>query len=253
MPGSDRERIARLTAQLQGERDRIAKNESEISSMSSRLNLLDERVGELEEEVRGDASAAPKAASSNIGELEKRIDDLENVAKKVRAGDSALREILEQQQKTVDERNATVAGLEGRVAELEKALGAREADLARAVDKLDAAVAEIASLRERLDAAPTAPEGNATKPYVAPSRTKAAKPTATPAADANGEDDLKAIKGIGPKFEKALKKLGVVRYAQIAAWSEADLEGIAEKLGTRPQRIQKDGWIEAAKKLVSDS
>ena len=242
MPGTDvRERIARLTAQLQGERDRIGKNEGEVSSLRSRLNLLDERISELEDELRGTDSIAPKGGGDRYEALEKRIHELETVAKKVRAGDSALREILDRQSKTVEERTGPVAELEKRVAELEKTLEARNADLARVVDKLDAAVAEIASLRA------AAPAESRARAGTAPSA--AAPAAASPAEAVNGEDDLKAIKGIGPKFEKALKALGVVTYAQIAGWSETDLDAYAEKLGTRPARIQKDGWIDAAKKL----
>jgi predicted flap endonuclease-1-like 5' DNA nuclease len=67
-------------------------------------------------------------------------------------------------------------------------------------------------------------------------------------ATATGED-LKVIKGIGPKFEKLLRSVGVTALAQIAAWSEADIDSIAAKLGVKAERIRKDDWVGNAKRL----
>ena len=39
---------------------------------------------------------------------------------------------------------------------------------------------------------------------------------------AEGDDDLTAIKGLGPRAAEALREGGVTRYAQIAEWSESD-------------------------------
>jgi predicted flap endonuclease-1-like 5' DNA nuclease len=43
-----------------------------------------------------------------------------------------------------------------------------------------------------------------------------------------------------------LKRAGITRFEQIAAWSEEDIQRIAPQLGRRPNRIRKDGWIRAA-------
>jgi predicted flap endonuclease-1-like 5' DNA nuclease len=69
-----------------------------------------------------------------------------------------------------------------------------------------------------------------------------------PPASAN--DDLKNIRGIGPKYEKALKALGITTYRQIAGWTEADVERIADKLSLRAERIVRDDWIGRARKLL---
>jgi predicted flap endonuclease-1-like 5' DNA nuclease len=67
------------------------------------------------------------------------------------------------------------------------------------------------------------------------------------------EDDLTRIKGIGPKFAAALQQLGVVTYAEIAAWTEADIVRIADQLRVPPSRIERAGWIESARALVHDA
>lgn len=75
---------------------------------------------------------------------------------------------------------------------------------------------------------------------------------AAPAATTESEaDDLRKIKGVGPKLVALLHALGVTRYAQIAAWTDADVARIDAQLGTFAGRITRDSWIEQAKLLAS--
>jgi predicted flap endonuclease-1-like 5' DNA nuclease len=62
-------------------------------------------------------------------------------------------------------------------------------------------------------------------------------------------DDLKAIRGIGPSFERALHALGVCSYAQIAAWGDEQIAEVAAQLRTQPTRIRREGWVESAQQL----
>ena len=80
---------------------------------------------------------------------------------------------------------------------------------------------------------------------------KAEKKTEAPkAAAAAGADDLKQLSGVGPALEKKLIEAGVTSFAQIAAWTEADVEEFGEKLSFKG-RIEREGWIEQAKELAS--
>lgn len=63
-------------------------------------------------------------------------------------------------------------------------------------------------------------------------------------------DDLTRIKGLGPKISTALRALGVTRYAEIAAWTEADVARIDAQLGAFAGRATRDNWIEQAKLLA---
>ena len=76
----------------------------------------------------------------------------------------------------------------------------------------------------------------------------ASAPAASPAADG---DDLRHIKGVGPKLVTLLHSLGVTRYAEIAAWTDADIDRIDAQLGAFAGRIRRDGWVEQAKFLAS--
>ncbi len=90
---------------------------------------------------------------------------------------------------------------------------------------------------------------------VAASETKApAKKAAAPKAEAAAEapaggDDLKKLSGVGPALEKKLQAAGVTTFAQIAAWTDADVAAMDEQLSFKG-RIEREGWIEQAKELA---
>lgn len=65
-----------------------------------------------------------------------------------------------------------------------------------------------------------------------------------------GADDLKQIKGVGPKLEELLNENGVSRFAQIAGWSDADIDRFAELIGRMGGRIRSDDWKEQARILA---
>jgi large subunit ribosomal protein L21 len=96
--------------------------------------------------------------------------------------------------------------------------------------KLKTAQAEKA---RRADAGEAAPE-------------KAPKAKASKAKASSDADDLKQLSGVGPALEKKLNEAGVTTFAQIAAWTEADVADMDEKLSFKG-RIEREGWIEQAK------
>lgn len=82
---------------------------------------------------------------------------------------------------------------------------------------------------------------------------KAEKPAAKaekPAAKGKG-DDLQQLSGVGPALEKKLHEAGVTTFAQIAAWTDKDVAEMDEKLSFKG-RIEREGWIEQAKKLAAE-
>jgi predicted flap endonuclease-1-like 5' DNA nuclease len=125
-------------------------------------------------------------------------------------------------------RDALAQSLSERDSEHAWALAERDHAIARVAQELEGRTQELARVEQEL------------------ARAHAHEPTQRP-------DDLKVLKGIGPKFENALHAAGIVHIAQIAAWSEADVEEIAQKLGVRAERIRRDGWVEAAKSLIAGS
>lgn len=68
-------------------------------------------------------------------------------------------------------------------------------------------------------------------------------------AVAAGSDDLKKLSGVGPALEKKLHAAGISSFAQIAAWTEADIAEFGEKLSFKG-RIEREGWVEQANDLA---
>ncbi|MBZ9762288.1 proton-conducting membrane transporter [Mesorhizobium sp. CA8] len=84
----------------------------------------------------------------------------------------------------------------------------------------------------------------APKKAAAPAAKKAAAPTTGKA------DNLRRLIGIGSVNERLLNGLGVTTYAQIAAWTDADVKRIEEVLNF-DGRIAREKWIEQAKLLAA--
>lgn len=63
-------------------------------------------------------------------------------------------------------------------------------------------------------------------------------------------DDLKAITGVGPKLEKVLNDLGIWTYAQVAAWTPAEVAWVDDYLGFKG-RVERDGWLKQAAALAA--
>ena len=63
-------------------------------------------------------------------------------------------------------------------------------------------------------------------------------------------DDLKLLKGVGPKLERLLNELGFYHFDQIASWTPAQVAWVDERL-TFKGRIERDGWIAQAGELAA--
>ncbi|MEP0190455.1 MAG: helix-hairpin-helix domain-containing protein [Erythrobacter sp.] len=118
-------------------------------------------------------------------------------------------------------------------------------------DVLDEGAAPASRNQALIDAPPVkaAPD-----PVVTPSAEPIAEPVAepepaVPKASVSATDDLTRIKGLGPKIATVLKDQGITSYAQIAAWSEDDIERIDASLGRFAGRITRDQWVIQAKLL----
>lgn len=64
-------------------------------------------------------------------------------------------------------------------------------------------------------------------------------------------DNLKEIKGVGPKLEELLNQLGIWHFSQIAAWDEAEILWVESHLGRFRGRIERDDWVGQAKILAT--
>ncbi|MFD1883865.1 hypothetical protein [Paracoccus pacificus] len=66
-----------------------------------------------------------------------------------------------------------------------------------------------------------------------------------------GGDDLKLIKGVGPVYERMLHELGYTTFAQVAAWTQTDIERMHEKMPNFDGRVESEDWIGQAARLAA--
>jgi NADH-quinone oxidoreductase subunit E len=138
-------------------------------------------------------------------------------------------------------------------------LGARHAPAASSVRHNEEPVEITArGTRPAAPAAQPEPAPEAAKPV--PARAEAAPAASAPAEATRPEaldaprdgapDDLKKIKGVGPKLEKLVNDLGFYHFDQIAGWTEAEVAWVDENLKGFKGRVSRDSWVEQAKLLA---
>ncbi|WP_019960199.1 50S ribosomal protein L21 [Woodsholea maritima] len=67
---------------------------------------------------------------------------------------------------------------------------------------------------------------------------------------ASGHDDLKELTGVGPALEKKLVEAGVTSFAQIASWSEADIDALEAQVPGVKAKAEKGDWVAEAKAKI---
>lgn len=88
-----------------------------------------------------------------------------------------------------------------------------------------------------------------------------AAPAAAPAGERRPEglaeprggvpDDLKQIKGVGPKLEKLLNSMGYFHFDQIAAWGPDEVAWVDQNLKGFRGRVSRDEWVAQASTLAA--
>lgn len=73
--------------------------------------------------------------------------------------------------------------------------------------------------------------------------------SAKQSAKASSVDDLTQLSGVGPVLAKKLNAAGVTSLAQVAAFTDEDIQRIDAELNFKG-RIERDDWVGQAKKLV---
>jgi len=76
------------------------------------------------------------------------------------------------------------------------------------------------------------------------------QPKGLAAARESGTDDLKLIKGVGPKLEKLLNSMGYFHFDQIGGWGAADVAWVDENLKGFKGRVSRDNWVDQAASLA---
>jgi predicted flap endonuclease-1-like 5' DNA nuclease len=139
----------------------------------------------------------------------------------------------------------------------EAAEDARNAAAAKAAEDARLAAAAKAAEDARNTAAAKVAEAvslTTTAATVAPSPATSSHPGTRPqgiaAPEGGHADDLKLIKGIGPKNEKISNALGIYHFRQIANWTPEEAIWVGHHIAF-PGRIEREHWIPQARLLAS--
>ena len=84
----------------------------------------------------------------------------------------------------------------------------------------------------------------------ASSETHGRKPESLDAPRGGQADDLKQIKGVGPKLETVLNGAGIYHFDQVASWTADEVTWVDQSLEGVSGRASRDDWVEQARQLV---
>jgi len=278
----ERHNLQRRVAELEtavAETDRLRERVVELEPAQGRVHWLEVQLCDREAEHR----AALHQLNSQLSERDRRIGELEPIVQRLQEQEAALRQwetkyaqaltqheaqivSLQQQlagqdrlqaqllldKELLHEQAERIDGLQHRIHELEaqqlaladqvKTAGDKQAEINRLRKRL---VEVRAALRIKTDGGAVAPRQkirqNGSQLRLQIEQAKAAKDTP--------KDDLSKIHGIGPTFARTLNKMGLHSFNQIARWTPEDIDKVAKKLYTAPDRIKRDKWVDEAKKL----
>jgi predicted flap endonuclease-1-like 5' DNA nuclease len=271
-------RLAELDT-IVAEADQLRARVEELEPAQGRVHWLEVQLSDQEAEHR----AALHQLNSQLAERDRRIGQLESLSQRIQEQEAALAQWetkyahtlmqheaqiakLQQQlaaqdqlhaqllldKQLLDERAKRIDGLKHRIQELEaQQQGLADqvqtaAEKQEEIDRLRKRLIEVrAALRIKTDGGAVAPRQktrqNGSQLSLEIVQAKAVKD--------GPKDDLSKIHGIGPVFARTLNKMGLYSFGQIARWTSEDIDKVAKKLYTAPDRIKRDKWIDEAKKL----
>jgi predicted flap endonuclease-1-like 5' DNA nuclease len=271
-------RVAELNAAI-AEADRLRVRVEELEPAQGRVHWLEVQLSDRDTEHR----AALHQLTNQLAERDRRIDQMEPLTQRLQEQQTALAQWetkyahtlnqheaqiakLQQQlamqdqlraqrlldKQLLDDRTDQIDGLRHRIQELETQQQGLTDQIKMAEDKQE----EIDRLRKRLIEVRAALRIK-TDGGVVPPRQKARQSASqlslemeqAKAVKDRTKDDLSKIHGIGPAFARTLNKMGLYSFDQIAHWTPEDIDKVAKKLYTAPERIKRDKWIIEAKKL----
>jgi len=271
-------RVAEFEASI-AEANRLRARVEELEPAQGRVHWLEVQLSDQDVEHR----AALHQLNSQLAERDRRIGQLESLSQRLQEQEAALaqwetkyahtltqhdaqiaklqRQLAAQDQlkaqllldkQLLDERAERIDGLKHQIQELEAIQHGLADQLKTAGEKQE----EIDRLRKRLVEVRAALRIKAIGGAVAPRQKTRQNGSQlnleieqAKAAKERPKDDLSKIHGIGPVFARTLNKMGLYSFGQIARWTSEDIDKVAKKLYTAPDRIKRDKWIDEAKKL----
>lgn len=234
--------------------DQDVEHRAELHQLNSQLAERDRRIGQLEslsQRLQEQEAALAQWKTRYAHTLTQHDAQIGKLQQQLAAQDQLKAQLL-LDKRLLDERAEQIDGLKHRIQELDsiqhgladqlKTAGEKQEE----IDRLRKRLIEVrAALRIKADGGAVAPRQktrqNGSQLSLEIAQAKGAKE--------RPKDDLSKIHGIGPVFARTLNKMGLYSFGQIARWTSEDIDKVAKKLYTAPDRIKRDKWIDEAKKL----
>jgi predicted flap endonuclease-1-like 5' DNA nuclease len=235
--------------------DRDAEHRTALHQLNDQLAERDRRIGELEplaQRLLEHEETRQPWASTHTQTTTYRDDHIAALQEQLAAQDQLHaqmgfdKQLLDERAKQIDDLQRRIQELDARRQDLEHQLLSAGDDKQKEMDRLRKRAVEMqAALRMKTD-------GGVVPPLQKPRQSEGQLSLLveqTHAAKERLKDDLSQIHGIGPVFARTLNKMGLYTFSQIANWKPEDIDKVAKKLYTAPDRIKRGNWVNEAKRL----
>lgn len=214
----------------------VAALEAELARRDKKIEVLKLQVEQSEAALTSEWQSL-KALKTEVAERQRRLDSRGKErdagwADKLKAAEEAQRRLKEQIVALKHKLSGVQEAAEQAVAEARRRTAARTAELEKHQNELqerDATVARLTEALKRDESEEDLPIEEEDLPIE--------------------EDNLEQLRGIGPVLHRKLNELGIRSFAQIASWTDDDVERVGSQVGAFPNRIRRDQWIEKAREL----
>ena len=216
----------------------------------------DDQAGDATAAAEAEAEAEVSAARAEAERAERERAEAEREAEDARRAAEAEREAAAAEARQREEAERRVAEDERRRQEAAEAEAREEAEMAARAEAENAErVTEMAEAPAAFAAAPE-PVGD---PSLGPDRDgdgvregadEGTRPQGLDGPRGGQADDLKRIKGVGPKLEELCHSLGFYHFDQIAKWTSGEVAWVDSNLGGFNGRVTRDDWIAQARVLA---
>lgn len=219
------------SGELVSMRDALAEARADVARLSSQRDAASDRVAELESSLET-VTLEKNAEVERLGAEAAKVAGMERVIEE-QAGRIAALETAGVPADATEETDPRIADLEHQVAAYAEKLAERDAQ----IEALEREEAEVAA-----------------SPAMVSDKAESTRKVAEIAKRTRGDaaftdDDLKKIRGVGPKLEELLKEMGITSYRQIANFAPDDIAHVAAALESFPDRIERDDWMKSAAEL----
>jgi len=232
-----RSEVASSASRIESLEHELASVGTELSEKSIELSNATERIGEVERDA-----ASTALVSTQIDVADTKTTELESALAAARTELDVSQGRIADLDTRLSTTSADLDAAHARVSELEGEIGGAHSQIAG----LASLEAELAQAREEL-AASQRHDGEAESPG---EDWRSGETTTLGTAGARHIDDLKVIRGIGPRMEELLNSFGITSWEQLAELDKSDVAAVDDALQEFPGRIERDEWVAQADVLV---